>query len=34
MNFREKLRKVLQLLDLSQKAADKQLASERVSSNS
>lgn len=30
MNFREKLRKVLQLLDLSQKAADKQLASEDI----
>lgn len=30
MNFREKLRKVLQILDLSQKAADKQLASEDI----
>ena len=30
MNFREKLRKVLQLLDLSQTAADKQLASEDI----
>lgn len=30
MNFREKLRKVLQLLDLSQKVADKQLASEDI----
>nr|DAT14624.1 MAG TPA: major capsid protein [Caudoviricetes sp.] len=30
MNFREKLRKVLQLLDLSQKAKDNQLASEDI----
>lgn len=30
MNFKEKLRKVLQLLDLSQKAKDKQLTSEDV----
>ena len=33
MNFREKLRKVLQLLDLSQKAADKQLASEDIAAS-
>ena len=32
MNFKEKLRKVLQLLDLSQKAKDKQLTSEDVAS--